>query len=239
MLKALQLSGIEHKLDELLNDSERHKHSHLVFLNHLLDAEHKYRRERKLQRNLSAAHFPVIKTLADFEMAQLKGIGQTDLANLSDNRWIDRRENVLLLGPPGLGKTHLAIGLGQQAIHAGYSVCFERMTHLVKLLKVAAIQKSAEHRLKKIRKANVLIIDEIGYTPIDRQEANLFFNLISELYERTSIILTSNKSFEAWAEMLGDTVMTTALLDRLLHHAKIFNLSGKSFRLKKTKKEVK
>jgi DNA replication protein DnaC len=105
------------------------------------------------------------------------------------------------------------------------------------LLKTAEVQKTAEYRIRRILKANVFIIDEIGYTPIEKREANLFFNLISELYEKSSIIITSNKSFESWAEMMGDTVMTTALLDRLFHHARIFNLQGDSYRLKTMKKE--
>lgn len=236
LLKSLQLRGIHQSLDELLHDAERQKHSHLNFLNVLLESELSYRRERRLQRNMSAAHFPVVKNFDDFEFGQVKGIGRSEAVNLLDNRWIDRRENILFLGPPGVGKTHLAIALGYRAVEAGYTVCFERMSHLIKLMKLSNIQRTAEYRLRKIQKSNVLIIDEIGYTPIDRNEANLFFSLISELYEKTSIILTSNKNFDNWAEMLGDSVMTTALLDRLLHHSKIFNLSGKSYRIKNHKK---
>lgn len=109
-------------------------------------------------------------------------------------------------------------------------MCFERVSNLLKLLKSADIQRVSAFRINRIIKSDLVIIDEIGYTPIERREANLFFNLISELYEKTSIIITSNKGFEDWAEMMGDEVMTTAMLDRLLHHAKIFNLDGKSFR---------
>ena len=138
----------------------------------------------------------------------------------------------MLFGPPGIGKSHLAIAFGMTAIEKGYTVCFERVTNLIKLLKVSEIQRTAEFRIKKILKSNLLIIDEIGYTPIDRKEANIFFNLISELYEKTSIIITSNKGFDKWAEMMGDDIMTTAMLDRLLHHAKLFNLDGDSYRLK-------
>jgi len=162
---------------------------------------------------------------------------KTEIANLLDCRWIDKKENLLFFGPPGLGKTHLAIGVGYQAIEKGYTVCFERITSLIKLLKTAEVQKTAEYRLRRLLKANVLVIDEIGYTPIEKREANLFFNMISELYEKSSVIITSNKSFESWAEMMGDTVMTTALLDRLFHHAKIFNLQGDSYRLKHMQKE--
>ena len=130
------------------------------------------------------------------------------------------------------GKTHLAISFGLAAVEKGYTVCFERVTNLMKLLKTAGIQRSSDFRIRKIMKSSLLVIDEIGYTPIEKKEANLFFNLVSELYEKSSIIITSNKSFENWAEMLGDEIMTTAMLDRLLHHAQIFNLDGDSYRLK-------
>ena len=125
----------------------------------------------------------------------------------------------------------LAFGLGVAVIEKGYRVNFERITNLIKLLKTAEIQRSSQYRLRRIIKSNLVIIDEIGYTPIEKREANLFFNLISDLYERVSVVITSNKSFESWAEMMGDEVLTTALLDRLLHHARIFNLTGESYRI--------
>jgi DNA replication protein DnaC len=135
------------------------------------------------------------------------------------------------------GKTHLSIGLGMKAVERGYTVCFEKIVNLIKLLKTQEIQRSSGFRINKILRSDLLIIDEIGYTPIDRKEANLFFNLVSELYEKKSIILTSNKAFENWAEMMGDSVMTTALLDRLLHHARVFTLDGESYRIRKQKEE--
>ena len=127
---------------------------------------------------------------------------------------------------------------GRTAVDKGYKVCFERVTNLIRLLKTADVQKASEHRIRRIMKSDLIIIDEIGYTPIEKREANLFFNLISEMYEKASLIVTSNKSFEAWTEMMGDAIMTTALLDRLLHHAKVFTLDGESYRIKKSRKEV-
>jgi len=134
----------------------------------------------------------------------------------------------------------LAIALSLKALHAGYTVCFERMTNLVRLLKTSELHRSSAFRMNRILKSHVLVIDEIGYTPIDRKEANLFFNLVSELYERASIIITSNKGFDEWAEMMGDEVMTTAMLDRLLHHAHIYTMNGDSYRVTKDQtREVK
>lgn len=236
-LKALKLKGIEKNLDALISEAETQKQSYLGFLVQLLKTEMGERAERRYLRNITAAHFPVLKEIGDFDFNMVKGVTRTQISQLMDFSWIDKKENVLFFGSPGLGKTHLAIALGYEAIAKGYTVCFERITNLIKLLKHVEVQRSAGFRVRKIIKSNVLIIDEIGYTPIDKREANLFFSLISELYENGSIILTSNKSFTVWAEMLGDEVMTTALLDRLLHHAKVFSLEGESYRMKKFRKE--
>lgn len=190
----------------------------------ILESEINDRQKRRLRRNFTAAHFPVEKRMEQFEFERIMGLQKSEVENLLDCRWIDLNENILFFGPPGIGKTHLAIALGLNAIDHGYTVCFERITNLMHLLKIASVQRTADFRIKKIMKANLIIIDEIGYTPIDRKEANLFFNMISELYESASIIITSNKNFQNWAEMLGDEIMTTALLDRLLHHARIYGL---------------
>lgn len=232
LLETLKLNGAAKCLDEELNEAESQKVSYLGFLSTLLNREIVDRNERRLKRNLAAAHFPTIKRLEDFEFGQVQGVTKSDVTKLLDFRWIDTHANTLWFGPPGLGKTHLSIGLGVKAIEAGYTVCFERIANLIKLLKMAQIQRQAGFRISKILKVDLVIIDEIGYTPIDRAEANKFFGLISELYEQTSIILTSNKGFDSWAEMMGDDVMTTALLDRLLHHAKVFNLDGESYRIR-------
>jgi len=237
-LKTLSLQGVLQGFDEMINDAESRKVSYLTFLNSVLSAEIDFRIKRRVERNMAGAHFPVLKGLENFDFGRVKGIGKSEAVNFLDCRWIDNKENLLFFGPPGIGKTHLAIAFGRTAVEKGYKVCFEKITNLIKLLKTAEVQKTSEYRIRRIMKSDLVIIDEIGYTPIEKREANLFFSMISELYEKVPLIVTSNKSFESWAEMMGDTVMTTALLDRLLHHARVFTLDGESYRIKKSRKEV-
>jgi DNA replication protein DnaC len=236
-LESLRLRGAAFKLDELVERAQREKITYLSFIETIVDAEIGDRNDRRLTRNLAGAHFPVAKRIEDFDFNRVSGVQRREIDELSECQWVDRHENLLFFGPPGVGKTHLSIALGYVAVQKGYSVGYERMTVLMKILVRADSSRSAQFRLLRLTKANLVIIDEIGYTPIERKEANLFFTFISDLYERTSVIITSNKDLNSWAELMGDEIMTTALLDRLMHHAKIYSLSGESYRISSRKKE--
>lgn len=194
-LHTLRLRGIAGSVDELISEAETQKLSYVSFLKQILTKELEDKAERKYRRSITTAHFPIKKTMEEFNFGKVNGITKSRVSQLLDFSWIDKKENVLFFGPPGLGKTHLAIALGFEAISKGYSVCFERVSSLMKILKTAEVQRTSGFRLQRILKSDLLIIDEIGYTPIERREANLFFNLIREMYEKQSVIITSNKSF--------------------------------------------
>lgn len=234
LLETFTLKHSSKRLANLLEKAENEEYSYRQFLLDVLETEVKGRNERRRKRNYSAAHFPPnTRPLEEFNPLELEtGITEGQIRQLKELTWLDTCGNIVLAGPPGLGKTMIAAGLGLEAINNGYTVCFERMVNLVKILDAAETERNAGFRLKNIRKAQMIIIDEIGYTPISRGQANRFFTFISDTYETASIVFTTNKEITDWAEMMGDPVLTTALLDRILHHAKCFSMRGESYRLK-------
>lgn len=219
---------------DFFKKAETEEISYRQFLLELLETEVKGRNERRRKRNYAGAHFPPNpRPLEDFDPSELEsGISDSQIRQLKELTWLDTYGNIVLAGPPGLGKTMIAVGLGLEAINNGYTVCFERMTNLIKILDGAETERKAGFRLKNIKKSQMIIIDEIGYTPISRVQANRFFTFISDTYETASLVFTTNKEITDWSEMMGDPVLTTALLDRILHHARCFSLKGESYRLR-------
>ena len=234
LLQTFALKHAARELPDLLETADAQDTTNRQFLLSVLETEVRGRNERRRKRNYSAAHFPPnVRPLEEFDPEELEsGITQGQLDRLKELSWLDNRGNLVLAGPPGLGKTMVAVGLGLHAINSGYTVCFEKMVNLVKILDTAEVERTAGFRLKNLKRAQLIIIDEIGYTPITRSQANRFFTFISDTYETSSIIFTTNKEIMNWAEMMGDPVLTTAMLDRVLHHASCFSFRGESYRLK-------
>ena len=234
LLETFALKHSSKALAGLLEDADTQGSTCREFLLAVLETEVKGRNERRRKRNYSAAHFPPnIRPLEEFDPDELEsGITRAQIARLKELSWLDNRANLVFAGPPGLGKTMVACGLGLAAVNSGYTVCFEKMAGLIKILDTAETERASGFRLKNIKKAQLVIIDEIGYTPISRSQANRFFTFISDTYETSSIIFTTNKEIMDWAEMMGDPVLTTAMLDRILHHAWCYSFRGQSYRLK-------
>jgi DNA replication protein DnaC len=177
-------------------------------------------------------HFPEYKPLDDFDLSEQQSLSKKQLKQLQELIWLEQAYNLILLGPPGVGKTCLSIGLGIEAISRGYRVTFVQMDELIRLLKTEEISRNSRAKVKRMVSSDLVIIDDLMFMAIDRHEANLFFQLINKLYGQTSIIITSNKGPEDWGDILGDPAITTAILDRLIHKSEVIHLSGDSYRLK-------
>jgi DNA replication protein DnaC len=197
----------------------------------MLRQEAESRDKRAEAERIRQAGLPDDKSFDSFDTAFQKGISTEQLNTLEKLEWLDNAFNLVLIGPPGTGKTHLALAIGNKAVREGYKVFFATMDSLTHILKTQEISAKSAARVRWISKCDLIIIDEVGYLPVSRTEANLFFGIISKLYESASVVITSNKGFEGWAELLGDPVLTTALLDRLTHKCQVLDFDDVSWRI--------
>jgi len=213
---------------ELLSDGMSPLETIVAFL----DFQYQRRLGKSAALRVRNARFPRIKTFEEYDFGQQDGVTAEQMRRLCDFVWLEQAFNVVFLGAPGLGKTHLATALGHAAANAGYPVCFVTLEGLVRVLKTAEISKPSMSRLTQLRRASLVIIDEVGFMPVSKAEAHLLFSFVSACYEEKSLVITSNKGFDDWADFLGDPVIATAILDRLIFKCEIFNLSGEGYRLR-------
>lgn len=236
LLEKLKMDHLEAQLDSVCEQAAEHDLDYKDFLARALETEWQGRFQRGIESRLRLARFPWVKTIEQFDFDFQPSLDRRQVRELAGLSFVERAHNVVILGPPGVGKTHLSISLGVKAVEAGYSALFLTLEQLMTRLMKALKENRLERSLQQLTYPKVLIIDEIGYLPLSQTEASLFFRLITRRYERASMIVTSNKSFLDWGEVFNDHVLATAVLDRLLHHATTLNIKGESYRLKEKRK---
>ena len=231
-LDILKLNKIKEYYPNYIDEAIKSNISLTDALYELTNKEIAYRDERASQIQVTVSAFPYKKELDDFDFDYQPSINKQEILELNTLGFLDRHDNILFLGPSGVGKTHLAVAIGVTAAKKRYSVYFITCHDLITQLNKAQYENKLEQRIKHFCKYELLIIDEIGYLPLDKQGANLFFQLVTKRYEKHSTIITTNMTFNKWGEVFNDNTLANAILDRLLHHSTIINISGNSYRIK-------
>ena len=235
--------GLEHgalSLADVISRAVKDELAPHRFLDELLAIEHRHREERRVKTSLRLSALPIGQTLSNFDWSFQPDIDRRRVETLATCSWVRDHETVLMQGPPGVGKTHLAVALGVRAIECGFSVGFYHLDDLMHDLRKDAEVPPTRVKGKKYLRNSLLIIDEVGFRQLTRQEASLFFRLVSQRYQKGSTLITTNKAVKDWPDVFaGDEIMVTALLDRLLHRCHVFNIKGRSYRLRELEMQIK
>ena len=231
-LEILKLNRIRENIDKYIDLINKKEKDVIEVLYELTNLEIEVMKQKKIMHSIQFAGFPFIKSFEDFDFSFQPSINKEEILDFKNLRFLEKSENILFVGSPGVGKTHLATAIGLENARNNHSTYFINCNDLIQVLKKSFLQNRLEDKLKTLSKYKLLIIDEIGYLPIDIEGANLLFQLINRRYEKNSIIITTNKPFSKWGELFGDATIANAILDRLLHHSHIINITGNSYRLK-------
>jgi DNA replication protein DnaC len=235
-LKRLQLTHLRDTLASVLSQAAKEQWTYLEFLDQMLGREVDAKQGKRIRMGMQIAHFPCVRTIEGFDFSFQPSADERLIRELSTGNFIAHGENVLMFGPPGVGKSHLAIGLGRKVVEQGHTVRFTTATALLANLGKAESEGSLADKLIEYTKPRLLIIDELGYLPFERRAAHLFFQLVNRRYERGSLLVTTNQRVSDWGIVFGDEVLATAILDRLLHHSHTLLITGESYRLREKRK---
>jgi DNA replication protein DnaC len=231
MLTELHMNELKKALPQLFNQAVKEQSAYPEFLKRCLETEVVARQQKSLAIRMKQARFPYMGLVETFDFGFQTSVSKRQIDTLKEMHWLKDAYNIIFLGPPGIGKSHLAVGLGIEAVNQGYHAYFITLDELLTILKTQTMLQRSQRRVKQLLNADLVILDEVGYGEVSKLEANLLFQFISGLYENVSIIVTTNKGFDEWPSFLGDAVITTAILDRLVHNSEIFNMTGDSYRL--------